>query len=75
MNRIYIFSLSLLLGLFLYALPASSVVQAADATGACCLASGSCASDVNKDDCNSESGTYQGDGTECKEDTCSEKPD
>jgi len=69
MNRIYIFSLSLLLGLFLYALPASSTES-----GACCIADG-CEPNQTEYSCTTEGGTYQGDGTECKADTCSDKPD
>ncbi len=70
MNRLYIFPLSLLLVLFLYALPASGGV----ATGACCIAGG-CSSDIDEYSCTTEGGTYQGDGTECNDDTCSENPD
>jgi len=70
MNKLYILSLSLLFVLFLYAMPATSVVQDADATGACCIADG-CSDDQTEYSCTSEGGTYQGDRTECTEDTCS----
>ena len=56
-----------MLGLFLYAMPVSSVEQP---TGACCIAD-SC-SDQTEFSCTSEGGAYQGDGTECNKDTCSD---
>ena len=69
MSRLYIFPLSLLLVLFLYALPASGDVP----KGACCIAGG-CSSDIDEYSCTTEGGTYQGDGTVCNDDTCSGNP-
>lgn len=42
-----------------------AVVDCDEATGACCLVQGSCATDVTESDCVQVSGVYQGDGTNC----------